>query len=361
MRYYTSSSRDKSPASNAIDSVLADVRTAFRRRAADAADVSSLLDLYGSITSLAARAQRIRRLVEAQAAAAPSNVMVSLDELTPDQLRELDGFHHELIEFGDHLSAVNLAAVDIYFPGLRQDLLAVTYADYNFDYMYANEIAPKHGIKKRRMPPTLATVLDKYDGDWGPQNIGGRLLWEYGAVSQAELDENWGSRPDLPSKIRLPDLVRILDLLAACRQTIGAIVRENWQFRDLIERPTVEGIRVEMTEYNITGSQVGAVGPNAHVHDVTLNQVHSYVNSFDPVALAADLDQLREELGRISSERDQYADLVAVSDAAADAREGKTTEALRKLSAVGKWTLDVATRIGVTVATEAIKVATGLA
>jgi hypothetical protein len=58
--------------------------------------------------------------------------------------------------------------------------------------------------------------------------------------------------------------------------------------------------------------------------------------------------------------RDHYADIVAVADAAADAQQGKTTEALGKLSAVGKWVLDVATKIGVGVATDALKRAAGL-
>jgi len=91
------------------------------------------------------------------------------------------------------------------------------------------------------VPSTLATLLDKYSGDWGPQNIGGKLLWEYGAITQEELDKNWGMRPYVPSEIHLADLVRILDLLTVCRQTIGSIVRETGSSATWSSVPLMEG------------------------------------------------------------------------------------------------------------------------
>lgn len=254
---------------------------------------------------------------------------------------------------------MNLAAVDIYYPGLRSALLDATGADLYFDVVYTEHIAPKHGLPKRKVPPTLATLLDQYSGDWGAQNVGGELLWEYGSLTPEQQAASPWERPDTPTVVSRNDMVRILDLLAACSETIGSIVRENWQFSDLL-RPVNEGVHVEMTEYNITKSQVGAVGPEAHAHDMTFQQTNIDVSDIDAATLAAELDQLREELARTASERDQYSDLVAVSDAAAEAREGKTAEALKKLAAVGKWALDVATKVGVPVATEAIKRATGL-
>ena len=53
--------------------------------------------------------------------------------------------------------------------------------------------------------------------------------------------------------------------------------------------------------------------------------------------------------------------MVAVSDAAAEARQGMVAAAMAKLATVGRWTADIASAVGVTIAVEAIKRATGLA
>jgi len=117
----------------------------------------------------------------------------------------------------------------------------------------------------------------------------------------------------------------------------------------------------ETTNYNITHSQVGAVGPNTSVSNSSLSQqVAQYAETIDAKALAADLALLQVELQKRASERDHYAGLVAVSDAAADAKEGKIAGAVSKLAAAGKWALGVATSIGTTVAAGAIKHAMGL-
>jgi hypothetical protein len=50
----------------------------------------------------------------------------------------------------------------------------------------------------------------------------------------------------------------------------------------------------------------------------------------------------------------------SISDAAVDAKVGDRVGALGKLAAAGKWAVDVATKIGVSVAADAIKVVIGL-
>jgi hypothetical protein len=82
--------------------------------------------------------------------------------------------------------------------------------------------------------------------------------------------------------------------------------------------------------------------------------------SVDLNLLSQQLDQLKSELAKNATERDHYAALVAVSDAATDARTGKGADALSKLAGAGKWALEVATKIGVSVAADALKTALGM-
>lgn len=110
--------------------------------------------------------------------------------------------------------------------------------------------------------------------------------------------------------------------------------------------------------YNTTAGQIAAVGREAHVHDNTFQQIWNQAG--------IDLPKLTEELGRLLSvmtreategtrtpEQDEA--IGAVTAAAKAAAQGDGPTVLRHLKAAGKWALEVAEKIGVAVAAEAIK------
>jgi len=174
--------------------VLDDVRSAFRKRSASGHAVRDLLQLHGSIISLSARSKRIVDLLSRRPDA-ESSELLNLDALSPAVLREFSAFFDELSEFGHCLSQVNFAAIDIYFPGLRDDILEATGMDVNFSYFYQHELIPKYKLKQRELPPTLLQLLDRYSGDWGPENLGGRLLMETAPDTKAKSEFWHGERP----------------------------------------------------------------------------------------------------------------------------------------------------------------------
>ena len=106
--------------------------------------------------------------------------------------------------------------------------------------------------------------------------------------------------------------------------------------------------------YNIQG-QTGAVGPNAHAHDMTFQQVWSQ-SGLDLPRLAQELARLRAAMKQETegtAEQDEAIGAVAAAEKAAARGDGPTV--LRHLKAAGKWTLGIAEKIGVAVAAEAIK------
>jgi hypothetical protein len=107
-------------------------------------------------------------------------------------------------------------------------------------------------------------------------------------------------------------------------------------------------------KYEISRSQVGAIGRDAHAEGITF--VH---NEIDVQALAEELDRLRLALKERGTEpeHDQAAGEVAAAQIAA--KDGDTDGALRHLKQAGQWALTVATEIGVPVATSALKSALG--
>jgi hypothetical protein len=361
---------NRQPASSSVASVLEEIRAALHNKPHGRADIGSILALYGNIVSLCARAKRIKTIITNHCQKKDENVLV-LDDLTTREAEQFSGFFTELLEFGSSLSEINISVIDIFYPGLKNDLMAAVGRDIDFSWYYGAHIAPKYKFTVADMPRTLFMVLDKFDCDWGPQNMGGHLLLEFKAKGSG----SWGDRDDglfseyrdIPTEIFVNNFLEISDTLERCRQIIGDIVREHWNFRDLadaVDRRPVNiegGLHVAENQYNISNAQVAAIGPHAHAHDVQFQQrLIEQSRSIDLSALSEQLDRLKVELAQQASEREHYAALVAVSDAAEDARARKGGDALSKLSGVGKWALDLAAKIGTPVAVDAIKIALGV-
>jgi hypothetical protein len=114
----------------------------------------------------------------------------------------------------------------------------------------------------------------------------------------------------------------------------------------------IEGPTMSRDTYNIPG-QAGAVGPGARTHDNTFQQIQSGI----------DLPKLAEELGRVrdtmkgeaTGKREQDTEISAVAYAEEAAAKGDGPTALRYLKGAETWALGIAEKIGVAVATEALK------
>jgi hypothetical protein len=107
--------------------------------------------------------------------------------------------------------------------------------------------------------------------------------------------------------------------------------------------------------------QAGAVGPGAHAHDITFNQVwNESSGNIDIAQLARELTELRNSLSKEASKPEQYMALGEVAAAEKAAIEGNGAKALEHLKQAGSWVWDVATKIGVGVATAAAKTALGI-
>lgn len=359
--------------SSTLEAVLSEIHSTLRGRKQSKGDISSIIALYGSIMSLCARAKRVSAIIRAHRGDEP-DLTVQLDCMNSTEVREFSGFFDELIEFGEHLNAVSIAVIDIYYPGLKDDLLNIVGRDMSFSWYYTNNIAPKYGLVEESLPITLFNFLDRFSGDWGPRNSGGHLMLQFSARDcssssdfNAKNDGLFYEHRDIPTAVFVDRFIDVTAGLERCRETISKIVREHWDFGDLaspnssISMSIKGNLNMAETRYHVSNSQVGAIGPNAHVHDIAFHQALEQASkSIDSATLARELDQLKAELAQLASDRDHYAALVAVSDAAVNAKAGDGVGALGKLTAAGKWAFDVATKIGVSVAADAIKVAAGI-
>jgi hypothetical protein len=113
-------------------------------------------------------------------------------------------------------------------------------------------------------------------------------------------------------------------------------------------------------KYEVSG-QAGAVGKEAHAHDMSFQQIWANrASDIDLPQLAVELETLRQELRRQAVTREQDAAVAEIGAAAAEAEQGNGPATLRRLKAAGQWALSAATTIGTTVAAAAIRAALGM-
>jgi hypothetical protein len=113
-------------------------------------------------------------------------------------------------------------------------------------------------------------------------------------------------------------------------------------------------------QYNVSG-QAGAVGRDAHAHDMTFTQIWNQLESkVDLAKLTDELARLRQAMDSKANEASDKLATGAVAAAEESARKKDGPKVVEYLKTAGKWALDIAKEIGVPVAEAAIKSALGL-
>jgi hypothetical protein len=116
-----------------------------------------------------------------------------------------------------------------------------------------------------------------------------------------------------------------------------------------------------MSRDTYSAGQAGAMGPGARAHDMTFQQIwNQAAPDLDLAKLETELTALRGAMRAEAREPEHDLAIGEVAAAQKAAKEGDGPGALKHLRAAGKWALDVASKIGVGVATAALKTSLGL-
>ncbi len=116
-----------------------------------------------------------------------------------------------------------------------------------------------------------------------------------------------------------------------------------------------------MNKYEVKAGQVAAIGDGAKVHDINFNQI------WNESVSDIDLNQLADELGKLSSSMKKEAKTIEQDEAVLEirkaenaAKDGKGPKAIEHIKNAGKWAFDKAQEIGTDIAAEVIKKSMGL-
>jgi hypothetical protein len=126
-------------------------------------------------------------------------------------------------------------------------------------------------------------------------------------------------------------------------------------------RPHSTSFTIIVMGDNYQVGQAGAVGPGAIAKENVFNQNQPQVeNQIDVKTLSIELERLREAMQNAPSLPEHNEAIKTVELAEAECKKGNTAKALSFLKGAGKWTFDLATKIGVNTVSAYLKHELGL-
>jgi uncharacterized protein YjbI with pentapeptide repeats len=153
----------------------------------------------------------------------------------------------------------------------------------------------------------------------------------------------------LQMKTKLEDALEDRDYYRQLIRDALTKVRQEIHYHQ--PRGRIEGPIMSRDTYNVGQ---GIVGPGAHGHDNTFQQIQA--GGIDLPKLVEELGRLRTAMkGETTGTREEDKAIGAVADAEEAAAKGDGLSALSYLKSAGMWTIKVAEKIGVPLATEVLK------
>lgn len=156
----------------------------------------------------------------------------------------------------------------------------------------------------------------------------------------------------------LPDVRRALYSLSVTQSaTLIQAIRALDIRRQILTRVTtyIENCTITMDTYHISGGQQLSVGPHANVSGNTVTQINQTLAPAELAQLVTELEQLRIALLTRAKTAEETLAAGKVAEAQIAAKASDSNKVLAALKSAGKFALDVAREIGVSVATEVIK------
>jgi hypothetical protein len=163
-----------------------------KNRSPNRLEFGTLLELYGSTMKLSVYSVDIKRLAEERPA-----------EVSKDDQDAIERFFSEVAEFGRLLREMNLQIVDIYYPSFTEKILMILGADWG--------------------------IADNFNSYISNQRFKNLLFGSFDMI-RPYLSKDLHEREDA-----VRATVELANALEECSKIIADIVKENWDFKELIE------------------------------------------------------------------------------------------------------------------------------
>ncbi|MEO8381646.1 MAG: hypothetical protein ABI779_18435 [Acidobacteriota bacterium] len=244
--------------------VLEDVQAALQGRTVTAASAATLLQAYAGIMKLASAVEGMTAVLanerrERRRVGDREWLVVATEEAPV-----FYDFYRYAADLGNLLSDVDLAVLDVYFPGAPNSLLVLFDHETGFDDHYSGVLRHTHNLEDRAVPDSLTRLVSDFRRS--------KYSNARGKSSLVQTIPSEGYPPPLVDSEALSKLAAIASALQECRTLIAGIIREHWTFRDLAEGSGAVPLAVEVTMgdrfQNVSGTIV-----NRSLVDQSFNRV----------------------------------------------------------------------------------------
>lgn len=168
--------------------------------------LGTLLELYGASTRLYGRCTTLEH-----------QLRIGIDASDMVAVENYRSLQVDLRQFLNKLHEMSLLSIEIYYPDLRKELRRLV----KTEICTLSSIEAKFGSKYRPLLSTRRELLRMVVEDFEPLNL--ELRNSYPEKLPEPLDEHG------PFSI-------LLHQLAKCRDLLAVILRENWNFREIVEQ-----------------------------------------------------------------------------------------------------------------------------
>jgi uncharacterized protein YjbI with pentapeptide repeats len=259
---------------------------------------------------------------------------------------EIDGIKCEFI-FWDNEWKKRTPENNIFQPGQFEDLYKQL---PTIEFVFEQGLTPIDAFIMDRVVqainerhPEFELKLDSFHSRGQPHAIFTVLHKEVAENALYQIKEAYEERFKVLEGKR-EQLLEVIQMLSSKPQNLQLIAKEIFCGGD---------------KYETTG-QSASVGPGAHAHDISFNQVWNQLSQdIDLPKLAEQLSELRQALKGEAKTIEQDTAVGEIAHAEAAAKNGDGPGVLKHLKKAGKWTFDVARDIGTDVAAEVIKKSIG--
>ncbi len=156
---------------------------------------------------------------------------------------------------------------------------------------------------------------------------------------------------------------QLLHQVLVDKYTDESLLLLNHQQNEKLKLEVTQGDTYIMgdTHYNIHGNNSSQIVIAPNSSDINVNQVKSDINkSMDLLQLAVELSMLRQSMSQEATEMEHHIAVGNVAKAEQAAKAKDSSGVAEHLKSAGKWALDVAKKIGVSLASEVLKDSMGL-
>lgn len=244
--------------------VLEDVRVALEGKTVTAASAATLLQAYAAIMKLSTAVDGMIAVLsnerrERQRTGEREWLVVAAEEA-----EVFYDFYRYAAQLGDLLRDVDLAVLDVYFPGTPSDFLFLFENEVAFDGYYSEVLTHTHALEDRPIPESLERLV--MDFRRGHQV---RARMRSNVVQTIPLQDGY---PPLVDPDAVTRLTAIRASLEQCRTLVAGIIRAHWSFRELTDgssRPVAVEVTLGDRFQNVTGATI----VNRSLVDQSFNRV----------------------------------------------------------------------------------------